>query len=225
MATIVSILSLGFFLGMRHATDADHVVAVTTIISRERSIRRAAAIGIFWGIGHTLTLLVAGGAIILLGLIVPPKIGASLEFSVALMLIALGLWNLRSLKQGLQPKHASQLNISKTDGKGSGKTLQYLRSTAIGIVHGLAGSAAVALLVLPLVKDALLAGVYLLTFGIGTIAGMLLITTTISVPFSIASNKSAISGRYIALASSVLSIGFGLFLVYQIGFADGLFLP
>src|SRR6202162_1318365 len=88
---VLSFLLLGFFLGMRHATDADHVVAVTTIISRERTVRNAALIGIVWGIGHTLTLLLVGGAIVLFGLVVPPRLGLSLEFSVGIMLIALGV--------------------------------------------------------------------------------------------------------------------------------------
>src|SRR6266480_7587127 len=93
---VLSFLFLGFFLGMRHATDADHVIAVTTIVSRERSIRHAALIGVTWGIGHTLTMLVVGGAIIIFGIVIPPRLGLSLEFSVGLMLIALGLLNLGS---------------------------------------------------------------------------------------------------------------------------------
>src|SRR5437016_10482546 len=96
LVTLVSILFLGFFLGMRHATDADHVIAVTTIVSRERTVRHAALIGITWGIGHTLTMLVVGGAIIVFGIVIPPRLGLSLEFSVGLMLILLGFLNLRS---------------------------------------------------------------------------------------------------------------------------------
>src|SRR5207302_3661217 len=96
MMTLFSFLLLGFFLGMRHATDADHVIAVTTIVSRERTIRHAALIGITWGIGHTLTMLLVGGAIILFGIVIPPRFGLSLELSVGLMLILLGILNLRS---------------------------------------------------------------------------------------------------------------------------------
>src|SRR5438477_291772 len=98
---LLSILFLGFFLGMRHATDADHVIAVTTIVSRECTIRHAALIGITWGIGHTLTMLVVGGAIVLFGIAIPPRLGLSLEFSVGLMLILLGLVNLRSFTRWL----------------------------------------------------------------------------------------------------------------------------
>src|SRR3954453_19259699 len=96
MITLVSILLLGFFLGMRHATDADHVVAVTNIVSQQRSIRGGAWTGIFWSIGHSLTTLVVGGSIVAFGLVVSKKLGLSLELSVAIMLITLGLMNLNA---------------------------------------------------------------------------------------------------------------------------------
>ena len=102
MTTLASILLLGFFLGMRHATDSDHVVAVTTIVSRQRSVAGAAFTGIFWGIGHSLTLLVIGGAIILFGLVIPERLGMSLEFCVALMLILLGTLNLRATMRAVR---------------------------------------------------------------------------------------------------------------------------
>src|SRR5438309_8227333 len=94
MITLVSIIVLGFFLGMRHATDPDHVIAVTTIVSRQRSVRHAALIGLLWGLGHTITILVVGSAIILFGLVIPPRIGLTMELSVGLMLILLGVLNL-----------------------------------------------------------------------------------------------------------------------------------
>src|SRR5258708_30082260 len=108
MMTLLSFLLLGFFLGMRHATDADHVVAVTTIVSRERTVRSAGLIGIVWGIGHTLTLFLVGGALVVFGLVIPPRLGLSLEFSVALMLIFLGVLNFRSFTRALkQTVHAT----------------------------------------------------------------------------------------------------------------------
>src|SRR5262245_61857530 len=79
--TLLSILGLGFVLGMRHATDSDHVVAVSTILSRERSARAAVLIGALWGVGHTLTIMVVGGAIILFDLVIPARLGLSMEFS------------------------------------------------------------------------------------------------------------------------------------------------
>ena len=97
MVTLLSIIVLGFFLGMRHATDPDHVIAIATIVSRQRSIRQAAVIGILWGLGHTITILIVGSSIILFGLVIPPRIGLSMEFSVGLMLILLGVLNLSGM--------------------------------------------------------------------------------------------------------------------------------
>jgi high-affinity nickel-transport protein len=94
MITLVSIIALGFFLGMRHATDPDHVIAVTTIVSRQRSMRHAAVIGGLWGVGHTITIFLVGSAIILFGVVIPPRLGLTMEFSVGLMLILLGILNL-----------------------------------------------------------------------------------------------------------------------------------
>src|ERR1700688_4106465 len=94
MVTLLSIIALGFFLGMRHATDPDHVIAVTTIVSRQRSIRNAALIGVLWGLGHTITIFLVGSAIILFGVVIPPRLGLTMELSVGLMLILLGILNL-----------------------------------------------------------------------------------------------------------------------------------
>src|SRR6202050_1574533 len=97
MISLFSIVALGFFLGMRHATDPDHVIAVTTIVSRYRKISHAALIGAFWGVGHTLTILLVGSGIILFGWVIPARIGLSMEFSVGLMLILLGILNLTGI--------------------------------------------------------------------------------------------------------------------------------
>ncbi|HZV34740.1 MAG TPA: high-affinity nickel-transport family protein [Verrucomicrobiae bacterium] len=237
-----SFLFLGFFLGMRHATDADHVVAVTTIVSRERSITHAAWIGAFWGIGHTLTLLLAGGAIIVFGLVVPERLGMSLEFSVALMLILLGLLNFRNFMRSLRStaaatlhdhshakefeteEHALERRSSWFDRKfGRLGFYQTLQPMVVGVVHGLAGSAAVALLVLPLIHNPVWAFGYLLIFGGGTIGGMMLITAAMALPISFTARRSAAFHRGIGFAAGFLSVAFGLFLVYQIGFVDGLF--
>src|ERR1700729_52413 len=99
MITLLSIIALGFFLGMRHATDPDHVIAVTTIVSRQRSIRHAALIGALWGLGHTITILVVGSLIILFGIVIPPRLGLTMELSVGLMLILLGILNLSGIMQ------------------------------------------------------------------------------------------------------------------------------
>jgi len=97
MSSLLAVTVLGFFLGMRHATDPDHVIAVTTIVSRHRTAGGAAAIGALWGVGHTLTIMVVGAGIILLGWVIPARVGLSLELSVGVMLVVLGLMNLSGL--------------------------------------------------------------------------------------------------------------------------------
>jgi high-affinity nickel-transport protein len=257
LITLFSILLLGFFLGMRHATDSDHVVAVTTIVSRQRSIGSAALTGIYWGIGHSLTLLVVGGAIIFFGIVIPERLGLSLEFCVALMLILLGALNLRVAMRSLHvdlpcnsERHSHEhahLNGeyvhthphghgAKSHGHSDDSVLpahldrifgrlswyRAIRPIVIGIVHGLAGSAAVALLVLPIIQRPIWALAYLVVFGLGTIVGMMLMTATIAVPITYTARFNFFH-RHFGTAAGVLSLGFGLFLAYQIGFVDGLF--
>jgi ABC-type nickel/cobalt efflux system permease component RcnA len=252
MVSFLSIIALGFFLGMRHATDPDHVIAVTTIISRERQVSKAAWIGAFWGVGHTLTIFVVGAAIILLGLVIPPRIGLSMELAVGAMLILLGLFNVRSFFRSVpgppdaaihshhhahgdyvhthphshapeQHPHApDQTPLAKLDRMMVRFTAyRPLRPVMIGIVHGMAGSAAVALLVLATIRDARWAVAYLLVFGVGTIAGMMVITMSIASAFHLARGGQNFFRR-IALASGVLSLGFGLFVAYQICVVNGL---
>lgn len=226
MITLPSILILGFVLGMRHATDADHVVAVTTIVSRDRTLRGAARIGTLWGAGHTLTVLLVGGAIIVFGLVIPPRLGLALELGVGLMLIALGaltLANSRDQHDGGAHEHA-HATLARADLRlGALRGYALLRPLLVGVVHGLAGSAAVALLVLGTIRDPRWAVGYLAIFGAGTIAGMVLITTALALPLQAASGTFARAGRWLTIAAGVASVALGAFLVYRIGFVDGLF--
>ena len=211
--TLFSILTLGFFLGMRHATDSDHVIAVTTIVSQQRKVGGAALTGISWGIGHSITLLIVGATIVFFGVVIPERLGMSLEFCVALMLVLLGLLNLvRSHRKRKEVHEHSQSN----------RLCLINRSVVVGVVHGLAGSAAIALLVLPMIREPLWAILYLLIFAAGTIAGMMLITAIIAVPITYSANRFQSFNRYIGAAAGGVSIAFGLFLVHQIGFVDGL---
>jgi len=229
MITLFSILLLGFFLGMRHATDADHVVAVTSIVSQQRSIRAAAGTGIFWGIGHSLTLLFVGGTIIAFGLVVSRKLGLSFELSVAVTLIILGLLNLNAAfgwfgnREAMGKRHEEE-NARLDRWLARFRSGSVLQPLVIGLVHGLAGSASVALLVLPLIHGTSEAIAYLLVFGLGTIAGMMLITAAIALPFRYAAESSAGWHRMLGGLAGATSFGFGTFLVYQIGFVEKLFL-
>jgi high-affinity nickel-transport protein len=202
MLSALSILLVGFVLGMRHATDADHVVAVTTIVSDQPSLWRASAVGALWGIGHSITILLVGGAIVVFRVAIPPRLGLAMEFAVAVMLIVLGAINL-SGRQIADPRSAA-------------------RPLVVGFVHGLAGSAFVALLVVAAVPGVWLGLLYLALFGIGTVAGMALITVAIAVPSALTASRFVHMQRYLRVASGVASVACGLLLVRN-GIADGLF--
>jgi high-affinity nickel-transport protein len=263
---LASLLLLGFFLGMRHATDADHVIAIATIVSRQRSLHGSALIGAAWGIGHTLTILVVGGAIILLGIVIPARMGLAMELAVGVMLVLLGVLTLTGFGGvlGAAPgpgdaghghdrglcghdhahahgdyvhSHAhghgardhghaeDRTPLAWLDRRLGGLPLyQWLRPLVIGIVHGLAGSAAIALLVLTAVREPAWAIAYLLLFGVGTIGGMMLITFALSAPFAFSWSRLPRFNWQLRVASGLLSFGFGLVVIYQMGFtAGGLF--
>jgi hypothetical protein len=260
MTSGMAILAIGFVLGMRHATDPDHVIAVSTIVSRERSILKAGLIGVLWGVGHTLTILVVGAGIIVFDLAIPARVGLTMEFSVGLMLILLGVLNLTGamgwISEKFSPAHPrvtgshAHLHEHKSnvhlhwhshgpEREHHGESLtppkwlngapsrlglfHTLRPLFVGLVHGLAGSAAVALLVLGTIREPRWAVLYLMIFGVGTIAGMMLITAAIALPFSFAGYKFAWLNKGLIVGSGLLSLAFGLFVCYQIGFVDGLF--
>jgi high-affinity nickel-transport protein len=273
LLSLLSLLAVGFFLGVRHATDADHVVAIATIVTRERRISGAAAIGALWGVGHGLTIFLVGCAIILFGVVIPPRIGLAMEFAVGIMLTLLGIFTLAAVARQAREALALQLlhghdgtpplsgaakaaeghthvhvhgdyvhthaHGHEHEGHGhdeqstpqawldrhfGGLTVyQRLRPVIVGIVHGLAGSAAVGLLALAAVRDPLWGFVYLVVFGVGNIVGMMLITMVIAAPLAMSANRlPAISSGVRAFAGA-LSLGFGLLLMYEIGVVGGLF--
>jgi high-affinity nickel-transport protein len=209
MLSTVSAAILGFLLGLKHATDADHVVAVTAIVARERTFRSAAWIGGLWGIGHSLTVFLVGGAIIAFRIVMPPRVGLGLEFLVAVMLIGLGFANLRPGADGRLEEHVPHFHPS--------------RPVLVGIVHGLAGSAAAALLVLAAIPNSLWAFAYLFVFGVGTIAGMMLVTGMLAAPAVFAGHRMVRWQYGIRLAAGTLSVVFGLILAREIIVGGGLF--
>lgn len=258
MNSFLPIAALGLFLGMRHATDPDHVIAVTTIVAKQRSLGRAAAIGAIWGIGHTLTILVVGSGIILFSWVIPPRVGLSMEFSVGLMLILLGIMNLTGFMQLItdrftpggqavvhshahahgdfihthvhghepdaHPHDPERTPIRWLDRHLGGLGAYHLvRPLVVGLVHGLAGSAAVALLVLTTITDPRWSVLYLAIFGLGTVVGMMLITAAMGLPFAYTQSRSARVNAVLRTASGVISLGFGLFITYKIGIIHGLF--
>jgi high-affinity nickel-transport protein len=244
---------------MRHATDPDHVIAIGTIVTRYRTTRGAAAIGIVWGLGHSLTILLVGSGIVLCGWVIPLRLGLSMELAVGVMLILLGFASLRDIfrlfgrrdaaverKTGHVHSHAhphgdyvhthphqhdpeahphspEQTPVARLDRRFGGVLLyQLVRPLLVGIVHGLAGSAAVALLVLAAVANPRWAILYLLVFGVGTIVGMMLITLAIALPLAHGGCQPQFAGR-LRLAAGLVSVGFGCFITYRIGLVQGLF--
>lgn len=221
--TLFAILALGFVLGLRHATDADHVMAVSALVSRERSPRAAITLGALWGVGHTLTIVVVGGAIAVFGLVVSPVLGLSLEMSVAVMLILLGALNLtRGATTEHAVAHAHPVAWGAWPRTLGGTLRRGTRSLLVGVVHGLAGSAAVALLVLTSIGEARWAPVYLGVFGCGTVVGMMLVTATMALPLKLATLRYESAERFMARATGALNLAFGLFLAYRIGIVQGL---
>src|SRR5262245_6167257 len=251
---------------MLHATDADHVVAVSTIVSRQRNLAGAARIGALWGVGHTLTVFLVGGAIILFNLAISPRFALMTELAVALMLIALGVMTLaqvaRHVRETMLPALANGLSGHTQPGNLPGPHLhmhvhgdyvhrhkhghaadnhghadtpqgwldrklgglsvyQAVRPIAIGVVHGLAGSGAIALLVLAQIRDPLLSVVYLLLFGVGTVAGMMLVTSVIAVPFALSRERLPYLNLWLQLAAGLLSLGLGVYLGWQLGVQSG----
>jgi ABC-type nickel/cobalt efflux system permease component RcnA len=260
MLSLLSIIAIGFVLGMRHATDPDHVIAITTIVTNQRKTSRAALIGAMWGVGHTVTILIVGTAIILFNLVIPVRLGLTMELSVGVMLILLGVWNLTSFMRVLPApsviseagdavvhahphahgeyvhshahahdpeshSHSSdQTPLARLDRTfGTADLYLLVRPLVVGIVHGLAGSAAVALLILASIRNPQWAVAYLLVFGIGTIAGMMLITMSIASTLHYVGDRFARFRHGLSMASGVVSIAFGLFLAYEICIVQGFF--
>jgi len=218
--SFAAIVGLGLILGMRHSTDPDHVVAVSTIVTRERSIPLGTLIGALWGLGHTVTIVVVGAAIILFKLVIPPRLGLSMELAVAGMLILLGILNLTGVLNRITHHFTPEPEPSRRTLRNTFGLFNLLRPLAIGLVHGLAGSAAVALLVLSMIPSSTWAVAYLAVFGLGTVLGMMLMTTAMAIPLALTGKGTT---RTLTVVSGLASICFGLFLVYQIGFVDGLF--
>src|SRR5208337_231302 len=258
----LGIALLGLLMGMRHATDPDHVIAVTTIVSRERRLAAASRVGIVWGLGHTLTVLAVGAAIIIFKIAIPIRLGLAMEFAVAIVLILLGLGAFASLVQlvvkriagrplavdqplvvhshahghGFGPHRHPHVHPDSCEHHGPEQVALHhehslpagalssfairrplLRSFVVGLVHGLAGSAAIALLVLSAIPQPLWATLYLAIFCLGTIVGMGLITTAIATPFAVAAQRMSWTHQGLVTGSGLLSFGFGLFLAYQLG--------
>lgn len=201
---------VGFVLGMKHAVEPDHFIAVSTIASRSKKLWRSSLAGVFWGIGHSATLLVTGIVLILLKAEIPEKWALTLEFAVGIMLVYLGIMAMRSLQgEHLQADSGNEQR-------------SYLKCAGIGLVHGLAGSGALVLLTMSSLSGVGAAFMYIVLFGAGTVLGMLIVTTIIGIPFAASASKLRLHAGLGRLAGAV-SLVFGLYYMYNLGFTEGLF--
>lgn len=236
-----ALLGLGFVFGLKHATEVDHVVAVSTIVSHERNIFRSALVGGLWGIGHTVSLVIVGAIVLVLRVAVPDRVSNWLEFCVALMIIGLGSASLVRAIRGRAKIHihkhehngAAHVHIHfHEEGTVHGNVVASpahshsissigIKPLLVGAMHGLAGSAALTLLVLTQIKSVSLGLLYLAVFGIGSIFGMLLMSGLIGLPFAISARR--VSGVHYSLQTiaGALSIAFGLWYAYQVGSTYG----
>jgi len=208
MIPFISVLFLGLILGIKHSLEPDHIIAVSTIVSKDKRLSRSTLAGAFWGIGHTATLFVFGILIVLLKGELADKWVMTLEFMVGIMLVYLGSKNLLFY---------TNKNIKKTTERTS-----LIKVMLIGIIHGLAGSAAMMILTMSTVSSVWQCALYILIFGVGTIIGMLIFTTIIGIPF-VYSTKSIRTNKLLVRFAGSISFAFGLYYMYSIGVTDGLF--
>lgn len=231
--TLLTTMALGFLLGMEHALDADHVVAVSTIVSQHRSLRRVALVGIVWGLGHLLTLFLVGLVVILFRVTIPERLALSLEFAVGIVLVILGATivcgYLTKRVHAHVHRHGGSLHMhfhSHAAAEGhdhAHEAPRFRRSLLVGMIHGLAGSAVLMLIALSTIRAPGLGLLYIVVFGVGSIVGMLGISTLLSVPFVLAHERFARIHRGIRIAVGSASLVYGVWIMGYIGIGGGLF--
>jgi ABC-type nickel/cobalt efflux system permease component RcnA len=232
---LITALALGFVLGLRHALDPDHIVAVSTIVSEHRSVKKSSLVGTFWGLGHTASLVFAGIIIILLKLRVSEIVSLWMEFAVALMLVVLGArtlrrslrgWKLHAHRHEHGGRRHTHLHLHRPGREDAHQHRHLVRLGArpffVGMVHGMAGSAALTLLVLATIPSAVAGMFYIAVFGLGSVGGMLIMSTLMSLPFVLSRKRFGALGEGLQLLAGLASFAFGLFLVWQYGFQEHL---
>ena len=235
-ASTFAILAFGFLIGLKHATEADHLAAVSTMVSERKSIWSSAIIGGIWGLGHTISLFVAGVFVLLLNFQISERTERFLEFSVGAMLLILGLNVLRKLIRG------GNLHFHAHDHGGHGHAHPHIhkqahadeanthhgfkfspRALLIGMVHGLAGSAALMLIVIPTIESKTVGLLYIIVFGIGSISGMMLMSFLVALPFHLTASRFNRFNYILQGIAGLVSVGLGLYIIYEKGVTEGLF--
>jgi cytochrome c biogenesis protein CcdA len=214
MINIFSTLGFGLLLGIKHAFEADHLIAVSTILTGQKSTRKAALVGTFWGIGHTTTLFIVGLCVLILRLSIPEPIAQKLEVLVGIMLVVLGIQNLIKKTDSHTHEHKHDA-LSHTHMHHSHQHQhQHGKSFIIGMVHGLAGSGALMVLVLSLINSIWQGVVYILLFGFGSTVSMTIMSLLIGVPLSKSLTVFNKAEKYIRIVAGTISIVFGIFIIF-----------
>jgi len=236
----LGVLGLGLLYGLKHATEVDHIVAVSTIVSEHSKLSRAAIVGGLWGVGHTASLVLVGTGVLALRIAIPSRVAGWLEFGVALMIIGLGVAAFRRALRNRADFHVHRhahgdlrhdhLHFHEHDRRHTALPESHSHTVArvgvkpavVGAVHGLAGSGALTLLVLTQIHSSLLGLLYLSVFGMGSIIGMLLMSGLMGLPFVLSSRRVTGIHYSLQLAAGVLSVAFGIWYAYETGIATGL---
>ena len=231
---ILSILSLGFLMGMRHALEADHVAAVASIASHRQGIRAISRHGVFWGLGHTLTLLLVGGTAILLKVAIGDRLATALEFTVGIMLTILGIHVLWCLLRDQVHYHAHSHNDGEIHLHAHSHRSDPLpheqslhdhthpegipwRTLLVGLMHGMAGSAALVVLTAAALDSPLWGVAYILLFGLGSIVGMAALSAVIALPLTYTARSLTRANRALQLTIGIATIAIGLSILKQTG--------
>ena len=233
----VTVLVLGFALGLKHALDPDHMVAVSTIVSESKSIARSSLVGTFWGLGHTMSLLLAGIAVIAFRIRIPGRVALWMEFAVASMLVLLGAkallkplrgWNVHIHRHSHDGSSHIHLHLHRAGEEGAHHHRHLIgfgaRPFFVGMVHGMAGSAALMILVLATIPSALAGLLYIAVFGLGSVGGMLIMSSLISLPFVLTRKRFRLLSEGLQVTVGLFSLSFGLFLAWHYGFREHLIL-
>lgn len=212
-------LLFGLVIGIKHALEADHIVAVATLVTEHKNPFKASLIGTFWGIGHTTILFVVGLVVLLLRISIPDSWSKIAEFFVGMMLVYLGI---KTITKAFSSFHTHTHSHGKThhDHPHINHLHVHHRSFLIGFIHGLAGSGSLMVLVLSTMQTFWEGIIYILLFGIGSIVGMTLMSFIFGIPLAFTSNKFLIVEKYLKIVAGVLSIVFGLLIIYEIGFTN-----
>lgn len=232
---VLSVLGVGFVLGLRHALDTDHLIAVSTIVSERKKFWSSSLVGALWGLGHTASLLLVGLLVVAFHVALPDRLAHWMEFAVALMLIILGANVLRKIRRGATfhvhtHEHGRRLHVHPHLHEAA-DPLQHRhehhakvgkRPFFVGMVHGLAGSAALMLVVLATISSRVLALLYIAIFGVGSVGGMVLMSALIGLPFAMTTRHRTIN-TVVRASAGAISLSFGLFYAWQIAAAGGLF--